>query len=802
MANDPFFNLTSQLQDKQTRGFKGTSNSAGVSSIRDNTIPDSSFLFGMVVRSGAGAFDAEVRIDGRKTPIPCIQPGTLNGWMTGHGYTHSQLIQEGTIVLLYLPSTNSQLGVIIGPVGPRFSGKESEITTASSMLDLEGSTAEYTEKAYSTPLTSPKYQRMANVNAARSIDLYPGETSFINEAGCGLALLAKSVKMQGSDRSKIQCFYLDDLVRILSGQYQHFSDLGEHHIYNDYGYVTEERVGSPHQCNVMGLVGYGNILATEVSPDYEKAKQSGLEPKSYEMVPHRRFHSFFGHLGGMFQMFFMQNSPTEPSVYGDMDDRGIAHVALDDCGRLTVRTLSDIIFERTNMIALPRKNKEPWHPEGDKIQDDDPFKEKKPFKWDTESSLGHPLQQRDYFAWARKLTYQRFFEVSDLNGKKDWILKEEADAPKPDNKYDTILQNEEDYSDWEERTAFFMLGKDGTISMRNNKGAEISLVEGNIEIMCPGSIRLRSGESTVVLAGDDFIAKARNSADITATEKDVRLKSNKNLQLYSKKSVLIEAGEDDEPNPQVKGEQQFLPEGIILRAREAKILLWADVLQLTAKTRIILEGLKSGAARLIVALKEVISFTEQTILMGEKSNSGTFIGRNNSAVWGKAAYLIGGRSAGVTKAAKYAVPLMWANIQQNPYQELTSRTAPVFDEFYDDDEWLGVFSEDLRKDYAFTYRSDQDYKSPQNTELEIYEAFWQYVARNGGEGPSEPWKEEELRETYPWPGARAYSGGEVLKELKGEVNIEDPKTGIPVSWKDRVEEPEDFNDKGFDEYKG
>lgn len=801
MSNQEFQTL-SQFLDPSVRGFNKHANPAGRSSLRNNTLDFSHFHTGIVVHSNANTFDAHVRIQGKKTPIPCIQLSLMTGYFASHGYTHSQLVQEGSSVLVYKPKSFKDFGLIVAVINPIYTGEDPKIKTSSFMADLEPSATQFTELAYRDILTDQEYLSVVNANGGRVPDLFPGESVWANEVGSCLALLAKSVRMQGSERSKIQCFYLDDLIRVVSGQWQHFSSIGEHHIWNDYGYVTEERYGSYHQCEVMGIPEYGSTVANESSPDYEKAKESDLTLKEPKMIPHKRFHSLFGHLGGLYQLFVTQPSGEDPSVYGDQEDKGIAHFAIDDNGRVILRSLSDIIFQRTNMIALPRKNFEAWDPEGDKVEDDDPFEAKKPFKWDTTKVEQHPLQLRDYFTWAKKNTYQRLYELSDLNDKKDWILKEEGEAPKPDNNYDTILKNEEDYSDWEERSTFFFMGKDGTMTMRNDKGAEITLCDGNIDITCPGELRLRSGKNVVVLAGDDLIAKARNSADITATEKDIRIKAKENIHTYTERSFLIDVGKDDEPKPKGKGENASLPEGVIIRAKKHKIFIWGDVLQLTAKTRLILEGVKQSASRLIVAIKDIILAAENQFILatGKNGEAGYFANGSNALVFGKSANVIASSSANVIKGSKAMVPLMWAPIGSSPYSQIQPKIGDLSSQFLSDDAWLAEFKKDLRKDWAFTYRTESDYDTTGN--FKFYESFWQYLARNGGDGPSEAWKEEELRETYPWPGKQHYDGSSALQELKEEVNIDDVASGKPKKFEDREDTPSGFEEKSFNDYKG
>jgi len=71
----------------------------------------------------------------------------------------------------------------------------------------------------------------------------------------------------------------------------------------------------------------------------------------------------------------------------------------------------------------------------------------------------------------------------------------------------------------------------GDIVFRNACGAEIALRGANIEISAPGDLRINMGRSMISLAGDDAVIRAKNSVDITATDNDVRIKAERNLDM-------------------------------------------------------------------------------------------------------------------------------------------------------------------------------------------------------------------------------------------------------------------------------
>lgn len=811
MSGSRILQTVMQMMPSAVRGFSKAGNVAGRSNMTDAGLKTENLHIGIVVQSHAGAYDAQVRI-GRKNPIPCVQLSGLNGYTSAFGQTESSLLQEGTPVLVYRPGAFSDFGIIIAPLPAFYGGKSDKEKSIASMLDPEPSAASFTELSYRFPMQDNAYTGLISANAGRAVDIFPGDKASFSEFGVGMALLQLAVVLRSSARAKLEMFCLDDLVRMVSGQYQHFSGMGEEHIYNDYGYVTHERFGSMHQCEVNGMPKFDDPISVKGKADLKTGKECDWKAKESGMIPHRRFHSFMGHMGGLYQFFLVApDDGKAPNTYGAANDKGLAHIALDDGGRIMVRSVSDIRLERVDMIALPRKNKEPWDPEGEKLEDGYEPEKKLPFKWgdDRKHKPGsHPLQERDYFAWARRLTYLRFWELSDLNDKKDWILKEEAEAPRPVDKYDVVLENEEAYTKWEDRSSSFALRQDGGITMRNSSGAEISLCGPDIVLACPGDIQLRAGKQIVALAQDDLVLKARNSVDISATAKDVRIKAQNNLQQYSGKHMLFEVGEVKPDDKTIMGqaggksssEAADFPKGIVMRAKDQRIVMWAKELQLSFTTRMIIEGAKAAASKLYIAVKDFLSISKRAILAAH-GDSGTPAGiiaqGSTCAVFGEGAHLIGKSGANVIRNGEVGVFMDWVPVNSDPYQQISDQTGSLKATLLDTDDWLGMFSSENRELVGFAFRTDADYDTESR---ELYEAHWAFSARKRAKAP-EPWKETKLRNTSPWPGAGYCENPGFLRELDEEVNV-DAATGKPKPFGDRKKEGGQFNPKKFNEYRG
>jgi len=118
----------------------------------------------------------------------------------------------------------------------------------------------------------------------------------------------------------------------------------------------------------------------------------------------------------------------------------------------------------------------------------------------------------------------------------------------------------------------------GDIILRNACGAEIALRGSNIEISAPGDLRINMGRSLITLAGDDVVLRAKNSADITATDNDVRIKAERNLDMVGGVSgagrTLLENQASGSPRNQdiagLEGER-INGRGLILKASHSMV---------------------------------------------------------------------------------------------------------------------------------------------------------------------------------------------------------------------------------------
>lgn len=149
----------------------------------------------------------------------------------------------------------------------------------------------------------------------------------------------------------------------------------------------------------------------------------------------------------------------------------------------------------------------------------------------------HPFywHAKDYKTWEQQeLKYadvnQKIPKFRQLMGSKMYLKEETPKIFKIDHRYDKKPQK------FYESESYISLLEDGGIVIGDGYGGEIRMSAGCVFISAPGDVWLKGGRDVQAWAGNDVIARANKTVDISATEKNVRIKAEKH--------VLVLAGND------------------------------------------------------------------------------------------------------------------------------------------------------------------------------------------------------------------------------------------------------------------
>lgn len=745
----------------------------------NNTLENVRMCRGTVIQCDSSSYSVRVRCDGG-TDVACVMAGTLS--TPYFGANEAFIPTPGTQVLV-LRTTGDTYGVIVACLPAVNCSKPNASVSAyphGIATSFETAATPLTEPALSAAAKNEKDVLVQAAQMTRPMDLFPGDHFVSNEYGCCIGLGALGTYVKAGEGAKLEMNMLDNVVRLVSGHYQHHNALGIEETYCDGGFSTTQLRGSMYHCEKLGERQFGvPVYAEGESTGKTGYLKDGMTSvytnKKTSMLS--RINSFLGYLGDIFNFFV-----TSPRADGKSD--GLFHAHVDSDGHLSVRAASGVSLQRSDCIPVPEQLRRPEDPAGTK-REDDAFTPS--VKLNTEKLSGTPLNEaralllRDIDAMRFKNSYLRFLEAV-----KDYVVPEAEAVSTPTDEYDAVSKSSTNFQTVKNRRSFINLEPDGSIVIRDAFGAEIVMANGNITFNCPGDIRLASGNSTVVLAGHDAIIKGRQSVDITATEHDVRIKAENNLQAVGK-GVLLESTAVGGLNGYVgRTGEQVAASGVVLKATESRVLLAGSTVHAAATSQVILETPSTPDNA-----QGVVTVVTPRLVAAAVDGINLSVG--DSTLFAVDRYSLKGYANAIGFNSSGALDLVesrdqhWSPAALSAGVDAYSAGERIADDtsitYFSSNAWLGGYTADAIKDVKFTFRSPAEYGTVSGS-FKLYQSAWSFMASKGElfGMTVEGWEERPIAETYPWPGAAAYqSGASVYYRLDKESNVKD---GKPVAFKD------------------
>ena len=789
----PSFQNSLRSGAEKSQRITTTTSSAGADAFaaQNNAYFTGKFIMGTIIRTGPGEYDAVVLAAG-KSEIPCIL-GTSSGNYF-HGVNDCNVPSVGDLVIVYLPYPDSGFGVMVA--GYPAVDKGEQVDPQQILVDLfetePGKTAQ-TESAYESIASSASDTSRHVAHMGRPQDLFPGTRAWVNEYGVGLALLNLVLSLKASERARIDISLIDDSIRMISGYHRHESAIGVTSTYNDGGRMTTEELGTPYQQEVLGRDSIGNtILTADEQATLDKPMHTGFKLAEDLEHPKYRYRKYLGYLGDLFNLFISKPKKA-PLILEENakpeNDQGLMHTHIDSSGRLIVRSASGISLQRWDRIAIPLKLKEPWDPLGDMVEDITDELQKPAFTWNAQYPYSRHLQIRDAYAYYNKLAYQRLLKQS-----KDFQTPNEADIVVPDDEYDVQNKGTEPFAANNLRQSYFNQEPDGSFIFRDAWGSEIRMCGGNITISCPGQLTFQSGKSIVNLAGRDYIAKAKRSADITTNERDVRIKGQNNVQIAAiLGGILVESKSTRAGGQYTAAGDAVQASGIVLKAATSTIFTQGKVIHNSATRDIKFETYGDAAENngvIYISANRIISNAKSSALFSAGEDAGLFLTTKSAVLAGTSAIIAGDKQVAVIDNKKAWQPLTKVDIDDDPYAQIQKGISEMYEYVQTKTDWLSPYIPDatVRNSIEFTYRTSDQYGTLSATEINgatqfvVYQASWEYLASIGHPlfaGVSAvAWGEEpKLNDQCAWPGAGALNS---YVRLDTETNVE--ANGVAKKW--------------------
>jgi hypothetical protein len=816
--------------------------------------------FGYVVYSLPYANGYRVQLDRQSGTKWCCMSSETS--LTPMGVRSTSPIPPGSRVVVWVPPQNDW-GIILGSVPSLMFDPN---LTVPDWLCQGGGTGVNREKAYTFPYTNLfKEGGIIDFSSGRPIDSTILEWGRISDTGIALMIDSFQAYLRVNEMCGLFLNYFDSYTKLAGVNLDIMSAIHEVTARDDEGEAQFAHMIAVYPWEAMGAYASGEELFEEnddkdVQFNKHVAKID-LKDGEEDVQPIYRSQAHGGYLGQGHRHVVLAPTRTsgkqlfsdEPAAVGP--DFGVfeSSTALD--GSHWIRSAKGIFITKRTLIPVPKQKR---LPEDQKEGDD---KEKDNYKFsgqfgggdehkvgdieiEAANDLKHLLQVAGIFDVVAYHTNWKGLHPFHYH-QEDYTVPEESDfgsipggpvatqetldfsglptkmyldfpTPKPvkiDDRYGEV--------DYFETEAGIALLPDGSIVFYDGYGGQITMAAGSIRFDCPGDIQMFPGRNLVGLAGNDVIARAHDSVDITAGKKDVRIKAQKNLHMLSNDGgILMEAlasgrvGESDYKAPKVG--EDVISKGIVLRAPKSDVVTWAGDIYLRTggdplnSGQIVLDAAQGSNNILLKAAQlEAYLGAQFEVYLGPAGDISTVrqafqldsggahiaqgievLGRavikgpiqTEGTVQSLGAFISGsspdvlpiGAGAGAVTAAIAQAEQKQQRLQQDGS---TIHGATFTGGLYQEG---GSGEAELIKKAKFTLRDDKENTQYGTGDFKLIESRWHTMVRLNLATGGIDWVEEPVEsdegDQLPWPGKKNWDDDKTLQQLK-ELTMYDTEGG-------------------------
>ena len=537
------------------------------------------------------------------TAIPC---GMLSdSSFLPVGIRSTSVIPPNSNVLLWIPPGNNY-GWILGVIPEEIA---EGVVNISDWVQQGGNTGLKREEAHMRPFALHREGGTKDMSSRRPIDGTSMEWGRMAETGVGIIIDPFQAFIRVNEACGLFLNYWDSYCRLVALQMDIHTYTRQLNMREDEGenVYVDQNIIFPWEA--VGCYAHGTDFTQEF-PDkpvhYSLPKGKIDLPDGEEDIQTvARAVMYGGYLGQGWQRFLM--APKKDSGkrhYKDQDkDYGLFHdlVALD--GSYTLRSAKSVSIGKRVLIPVPKRVKLCEDQEGG----DDSRKGN--YKFSSEFGSGgvqhkvkdvkvtgerkhmrrvagvldllaynynwkglHPFDyhENDYKMWEESELepFNRATDVLDFStlAGSPYMSDPSAKRLKVDKRYNDV--------DYFQRESYMNFLEDGGVVIGDGYGAQIEMSGGQIRITAPGDIQVLPGKRFVSFSWDAVI-RAKNSVDISATEKDVRIKAEQNMQLVSNSKerggILIQSKSENRTHIyRDKYGEDVVSSGIVLLAKQAE----------------------------------------------------------------------------------------------------------------------------------------------------------------------------------------------------------------------------------------
>lgn len=479
---------------------------------------------GVVIGTRLPGQVVEVRLEGDGEVVRCVWAAGIMCGLLGFRLSHVPTINTRVLVL----HSGMEHDFIVGTLPALIvDGVQPD-----RKLTGEGA-ADYTTTA---PFTSRQDPNETGYTDHRPpVDLVEGEIDLSNLQGVGLSLLRHMASLQAGDLARVECHLHDDLVRIISDAFKHYTAFGEHSITNDGGRLNVVWHGTSREHEAMGRMRETDPLVK--LKDGDTVDQTDVDPEKDD--GRWRFSQYVGWLGNFVNMFVTDPVNQIGKLAEDAFRSGKARVHVGNDGAILLQSVSDIVLEKVVRIPVPVPLRREDSADGNRT--DDPAANYDFLKAWQPSDQGNvfemAFQLREYARWLSAThSLARFRQLN-----REWRVPTELQTPAPslsadetDRRQANLPTASASVAAWRLAYSAIRIFRDGSIQTVDAYGNSITSTKTGVLFDTPRDFTFVAGGSFNVLAARDINLVAQKDVGITAAKGAIRVKAETALQMFVK----------------------------------------------------------------------------------------------------------------------------------------------------------------------------------------------------------------------------------------------------------------------------
>jgi hypothetical protein len=469
--------------------------------------------------------------------------------------------EKGTeVIVLSCPDKNNhQSNYVIGCV-PSATQK---IGRGLAFTNYVGSDKDYYKGIALEKRKANEKNELPRVTGTYPSNLVDGESAYVTKTGAGVEFLYNLCRLKGSELAMIEAYILDDLVRILSRNFEHLTSFGDFKIINSGGGLNVLWQGTSNEYEALGSDAEGEPIDGFEIGEKDNLNVDPDDESNFLWDAKWRFTKYIGKIGNFIHTYITdpgKNLVSENEANQFKAGRYNFHVNQD--GSVVMQSISDIVFEKTVRIPVPVANDRLEAIQAATNEQLNAYEVWTPLEGEELYETSYKLA--DYTKWL-----SNYYALAGFYAANVFNIPSEEESPEPDpycKDRNFQAQNgggnyHTQFTKMLQAYATIRIFKDGSIVLYDAYGSAVHMTAGHVNISAARSINLTAAENVNITAGRDVIVNAGNNIELSAMFKGILLKARTWLEmLCSKGAVVIESAmtKNQEQQAQDSDDEEYL----------------------------------------------------------------------------------------------------------------------------------------------------------------------------------------------------------------------------------------------------